>query len=133
VILEKDLIGAWRLVTHFYLDEDGSVTEGQLGASADGLLIYDMHGFMSVGLMRNDHATDPEPEKPPVTFMGYSGRWRLKDTTVVHEVLVTSHSRILNTQQIREIQLDGGRLVLREYLGGSPRYFVLIWRRAHEE
>lgn len=114
----------WRL------DADGTTTTGPLGAGASGLLIYDERGYMSVGLMRTDPGPDgPEPGGRPV-FMGYSGRWRLADDVVVHEAEVGSHGRVVGTEQVRELRLDDGRLVLRERLDESPRCFVLTWCRA---
>lgn len=132
MLSEKDLIGTWRLISHFYFHEDGSTSEGPLGIRADGLLIYDAHGYMSVGMMRTDPVIDngSASSRPPVTYMGYSGRWRLTNSTVVHEVEISSHFRIVKTKQIREARLNDDRLILRECLDGSPWHFVLNWRRA---
>ncbi|MFJ9153326.1 lipocalin-like domain-containing protein [Streptomyces sp. NPDC102270] len=124
----EGLVGSWRLVTHFYLAEDGSTRAGPCGDRADGLLIYDAHGYMSAALMRT---ADPDTASgTPVAYMGYSGRWRVAGDHVVHEVVVGSHPRIVHTEQVRQARLDRDRLVLRERLGGSPRFLVLEWRRA---
>ena len=128
---EKELIGVWRLVSQAYLSADGSTSEGPLGAGAEGLLIYSEQGYMSVGLMRTagPPVSGSGPGKVPVTYMGYSGHWRLADDVMVHEVEIASHSRIVDTRQTREVRLDDDRLTLRERLDESPRYFVLTWRR----
>lgn len=125
---EQELVGAWRLVSIIHLDEDGDTHEGPLGPCADGILIYDPSGYMSVGLMRVGEP--PDSPTPPTTYMGYSGRWQLADQHVIHEVAVSSHSRIVHTTQVRELQAEGDRLVLRERIDDSPRYLVLTWQRA---
>lgn len=124
---EKELVGAWRLVSFFHLDKDGATHEGPLGPHVDGILIYDPQGYMSVGLMRVDEP--PDSPSRPTAYMGYSGRWQLADHHVVHEVAVSSHSRIVHTAQVREVQAEGDRLVLRERIDESPRYLVLTWQR----
>jgi hypothetical protein len=125
---EQELAGTWRLVSIFHLDKDGATQEGPLGPHADGILIYDRRGYMSVGLMRVGEP--PDTPAPPTTYMGYSGRWQLADQHVIHQVAVSSHSRIVNTTQVRELQAEGDRLVLRERIDDTPRYLVLTWQRA---
>ncbi|MET8809112.1 lipocalin-like domain-containing protein [Streptomyces sp. NPDC004546] len=128
-ISEERLVGSWRLVAHFFLAEDGSTRPGPCGEHAEGLLIYDGHGYMSAALMRTARPVADGPGTP-VGYMGYSGRWRVAGGRVIHEVLVGSHPRIVGTEQVREARLDNGRLTLRERLGEAPRSLVLQWRRA---
>jgi hypothetical protein len=135
MLLERDLVGVWRLVAHFYLEEDGSTGEGPLGDHADGLLIYHDDGYMAASMMRTEPLTS-EDGSPPATYLGssdrylgYSGRWHLRDGLVVHEVAIGSHPRVVNTEQIREVRLTGGRLTLRRRLDGPHRYVVMDWQR----
>jgi Lipocalin-like domain len=125
----ESLVGAWCLVSHFYLAEDGSTRVGPCGDKAEGLLIYERHGYMSAALMRTDYPVT-DGSGTPVGYMGYSGRWRMESDGVVHEVLVSSHPRIVNTEKVKEARLNRDRLTVRERLGGSPRYIVMEWRRA---
>lgn len=127
MLSEEDLVGAWRLVSHYYLDGDGSTDEGPLGAQADGLLIYDPRGYLSVALMRTGGS---DPDLPKAAFMGYAGRWRLDTDVVIHDVEVSSHARIVKTAQVREVRLDPDGLTLRERIDDTPRYLVLHWRPA---
>lgn len=128
MLSEEDLVGVWRLTSHYYLNGDGSTDEGPLGAQANGLLIYDASGYISVSLMRADGSSGPD--EPAVAYMGYSGRWQLATGVVVHEVEVSSHPRIVNTAQIREVRVDHNGLTLRERIDETPRYFVLHWSPA---
>jgi hypothetical protein len=136
MLSEKDLVGVWRLVALFYLEDDGSTSEGPLGNQADGLLIYHEYGYMAVGMMRTEPLTN-EDGSPSATYLGssdsylgYAGRWHLRDGVVVHEVAIGSHPRVVNTEQIREVQLNAGCLRLRRRLGGPHDYIVMDWQRA---
>ncbi|MFF3542105.1 lipocalin-like domain-containing protein [Streptomyces platensis] len=133
MLSEKDLIGVWRLVSHFYLDEDGSMSDGPLGPGADGLLLYEANGYMAVGMMRTDHRSDgsaSESDPPPAAYLGYTGRWRVAESQVIHEVAVGSHPRVVNTEQIRDARLNDGRLVLSRPVEGSAQLIAMEWRRA---
>jgi hypothetical protein len=135
MLSEKDLVGVWRLMAHFYLDEDGATSEGPMGDRADGLLIYHEDGYMAASLMRTESVTGENSSTPYLgstdNYLGYSGHWRVRDDTVVHEVIIGSHPRVVNTEQVREVSLDddGGLRLLRR-LGGPHDYVVMDWQRA---
>lgn len=135
MLSEKDLIGAWRLENHYYLDRDGSVSEGPLGADAEGLLIYQEGGHMTASMMRT-RFPDGDGTPPPSylgssdNYLGYAGRWSVDGGLVWHEVLVGSHPRVVNTRQVREIRLTERGLSLRRRLDGPHQYIVMDWRRA---
>lgn len=137
MLSEKDLAGVWRLVDHYYLDNDGSTSEGPMGSRADGLLIYHNDGYMAASLMRTEQQASENDSSLPTylgstdDYLGYSGRWRVRDDTVVHEVVVSSHLRVANTEQVREVAVDSdGKLRLRRRLGGPHDYVVMDWQRA---
>ena len=124
---EEDLVGVWSLTSHYYLNEDGSTDEGPLGAHAVGLLIYEAHGYISVGLMRVGGGRSDS--NGPHAYMGYSGRWRIADGVVIHDVRLSSHPHVIGTAQVREARVDRGLLTLRERIDETPCYFVLCWHR----
>jgi hypothetical protein len=126
----EDLVGVWRLVSHTYLDADRGSSPGPLGDDATGLLIYAPDGHMSVALMRRPTGSGPVPDGRVTDYLGYAGQWHLESGTVVHQVEVGSHRRVVGTRQIRQIGLSQGTLTLRERLDESPRHLVLRWRRA---
>lgn len=130
MLAEKDLVGVWRLVAHFYLEDDGSTSEGPLGDQAEGLLIYHGDGYVAASLMRTGPSTGADYLGSSDDYLGYSGRWHVRDDTVVHEVVIASHPRVVNTEQVREARLaeDGLRLLRR--LGGPHDRVVMDWRRA---
>lgn len=136
MLSEKDLSGAWRLVAHFYLEDDGSTSEGPMGNNADGLLIYHDDGYMAASLMRAERLTSDNGNPPPTylgsadDYLSYSGRWHVRGDTVVHQVFLGSHARVVNTEQVREVTLNGEELRLLRRLGGPHDSVVMDWRRA---
>jgi len=136
MLSENDLIGSWRLAAHYYLDDDGSTSEGPMGDQADGLLIYHEDGYMAASLMRTSPLTTTNGTLPPAylgsrdDYIGYSGRWHVRDDTVVHEVIIGSHHRVVHTEQARQVQVGESGLQLTRRLDGPHDYVVMDWRRA---
>lgn len=135
MLSEKDLAGSWRLVSHFYLEDDGSTSEGPLGEQAAGLLIYHGDGYMAASLMRTEQpgGQDGAPSEAYLgstdDYLGYSGRWHLRDDVVVHKITIGSHRRVVNTEQIREVLMRDDILRLRRRLGSPHAYVVMDWQR----
>lgn len=136
MVTEDDLVGTWRLVACFYVDEDGSASEGPMGDRADGLLIYHGDGHMAASLMRqeplsrNDGADVPTYLGTADDYLGYTGRWYVRDDTVVHEVVIGSPRRVVDTEQARRVEMTGGGLRLSRNLDGPHACVVMDWRRA---
>ena len=110
-----DLLGVWRLVAYFELDDTGATREGPLGPAPEGLLMYRGDGYVAVSMMRGRNGSGAGPAAPPAgqeAFMGYAGRWRREGDTVVHRVEVSAHPRQVGTEQVRDVVLDGDRLTL---------------------
>lgn len=136
-----DLVGVWRLLSYFDVDETGNTREGPLGPAPQGLLIYDAHGYMSVSMMRTDQSASARgvsggnassaPRNPPASFMGYAGKWRVSGRRAVHEVKVGSHPHLVDTELTREWSVDGDRLTIygTALIGELPQRRVLNWRR----
>ncbi|QMU67362.1 lipocalin-like domain-containing protein [Streptacidiphilus sp. P02-A3a] len=138
MLSEKDLVGVWRLVSHFYVDSDGSTSEGPLGDKADGLLIYHRNGYMTASMMRTVPLTTEDCAAPQTylgsadDFLGYAGRWRLAHNVVVHQVSIGSHARVVNTRQFRHAEMIQDTLRLRRRLGGPHALVVMDWQRVAE-
>ncbi|MFE4975541.1 lipocalin-like domain-containing protein [Kitasatospora sp. NPDC056651] len=132
MVSEQDLIGAWQLIAHYYLEDDGSTSEGPLGDDAVGLLIYHQSGHMAASMMRTRPATDGTATYlgSADDFLSYAGRWQLREGAVVHRVSIGSHARVIDTEQVREVLLTDGRLRLRRRLGGPHDYVVMDWQHA---
>lgn len=126
----SDLVGLWRLISYFDLDERDRTTEGPLGPTPRGLLFYSADGYMSVNMMRGG-PNDPHSRDSRV-YLGYAGTWRLDGEKLVHAIAVCSNPAWAGTDQVREMALDGDRLTLRgaAMVAGKPQRRVLHWQRA---
>jgi hypothetical protein len=97
-----------------------------------GLLLYNEGGYMSVGMMRSTPPDTAPADNAPATFMGYAGTWRLVDgSVVVHDVHVSAHPQMVGTEQFRDAELDGDRLILSglAVVSECPRRRRLTWQR----
>ncbi|MEE1832684.1 lipocalin-like domain-containing protein [Streptomyces sp. SP17KL33] len=129
-----DPVGVWHLVAYHDVDDDGGVSDGPLGSTPRGMLLYTADGHMAVSMMRAPDGPDG-PERGDggsETFMGYAGRWRLEGGRMVHEVAVSAHPFMVGTRQIRHLRVDGGDLVLTGVAQGGEHQQrrILRWRRA---
>lgn len=135
-----DIEGAWAYHAWRITYEDGRVTE-PFGPGASGLLLYTHDGFMSACIMAGDRAPFACPNPRDATlreragafdgYFSYAGRWRLRGTTVEHEVTVALNPAFVGSRQWREARLSGRRLVLsaEERTAGGVRRHELEWRR----
>ncbi|MCC3330444.1 lipocalin-like domain-containing protein [Nocardia abscessus] len=121
-----DLVGTWELLSYYDIDEQDTTSRGPLGDSPRGLLIYSAHGYMSVSMMRTDGAPGANP------FMGYAGTWRRSGTEMVHAISVCSNPAWAQTEQVRQMSLNGDVLTLigSAQVGGRTQRRVLTWRRS---
>jgi hypothetical protein len=124
-----DLVGTWRLVSYHDVGARGERAEGPLGPAPAGVLIYHPQGGVSVSMMRTPETGTSGAEGEQ--FMGYAGEWHLDGDSVVHRVVVSSHDRMVGTEQVREISWQHGDLVLRgsAVIDGVPKHRELTWRR----
>ena len=124
--MSAELLGVWRLRSYVDLDERGSSRPGPLGTHPSGLLIYEPTGFMAVSMMAGAAGAGQE------SFMGYAGRWRLRDDRhVVHLVDVSAHAQMVGTEQEREFHVEDGRLTLTgaAVISAAPLRRALRWER----
>ncbi|HVV20129.1 MAG TPA: lipocalin-like domain-containing protein, partial [Pseudonocardiaceae bacterium] len=105
------------------VDDAGTTSEGPLGTEPRGVLVYTSTGLVSVHMM----STRGEPR-----YMGYAGTWRLTDGRAVHTIAVTPRPDWVDTEQPRDVALDGDRLVLHgtTLVAGRPQRRELVWQRA---
>ncbi|MEV8637701.1 lipocalin-like domain-containing protein [Streptosporangium sp. NPDC051023] len=132
-----DLVGAWRLV-EWRITCTGGQASHPFGRDATGLLCYTPDGHMSITVARADRRPLPgaSPRQAPVearaeafaSFFCYSGRYEVRDGCVAHDIEVALDPALAGTTQVREVNIDGDRLVLAVPRGG--RWHALIWRRA---
>src|SRR3989338_1043594 len=114
--LARQLVGTWRLLSW----EDRAKPEGpwthRYGEHPFGLFIYTADGHVAIQVMRNG---PPDPTAPAATglagpFHAYYGTFIVDEAKmIVHHLVVASDSPSqVNTDQPREFQVMGDRLIL---------------------
>ncbi len=124
------LIGTWELASFFTTFQDGS-TEHSYGDTPRGYIIYAADGFMSA------HLWDPKRHRPGESddgdppYFSYCGTWELRDNSVFHHVLSSSHFHWGGTTVVRRVSLKGDEveLIANEEFNGKKGVSVIRWRR----
>jgi hypothetical protein len=106
------------------------------------MLVYTDDGHVAVvishagrrSLSSDDRVAAPAAERADAfaTFFAYAGRYTVAAKEVRHEVEVASVPNWVGTDLVREVSLDGNRLVLRTpptLVGGAERVTELVWER----
>ena len=142
-MVEKDLIGAWKLVS-FELRHARGGTTHPFGEDVGGVLTYDAEGNFSVQIARADRppfasgdmqgGTDDEIRSAYLGYIAYFGSYEVneRERYVVHHV---RHSLFPNWEggpQRRYLELSGDSLVLSTPpvpWGGESITGVLTWER----
>ena len=138
---EKDLIGIWRLIRFEMTSSDGE-TSRPFGETPDGRLVYSAGGIMSAHLGRGDRpafrqmgeTNEARALGAMRTHFSYSGRYRVEDDQVFHDVDMSISPDWVGETKVRRISFDGADLVLTDEaleprLGRDSGVGVLTWRR----
>lgn len=142
--LSSALVGAWRLVswTIEYPAEAGRLTQ-TFGPEPQGLLLYTADGCMSAAMQKRDRPRlsradvraigDAEKAAAFGSYLSYSGRWRVANGCVIHDVDCSMNPNLLGTRQVRRAVLENDVLELtaEESLEdpGQSRVHRIVWRR----
>ncbi len=139
MVTAEHLVGAWHLVS-WEVVTDGQTNE-PFGPDATGVITYTADGMMQATIAAADRqpysgpsarrSPDDEVAHATRTFFSYAGPWHLDGEVVVHEVTHALDPGFVGTQQRRNVDLDGERLVLSavEPIGELSRVHRLTWRR----
>ena len=121
--MSNELVGAWRLDSYTVRDEHGLEVR-PLGEHPTGLLLITADGWMSAHVAaaapdRPDFGSphtlaDPDQQAAAFrTYVGYAGRYRVDGERFITRVEVSPHPNWSGTEQVREMELTGDRLLLR--------------------
>jgi len=136
-----DLAGSWQLVSvgHWV---DGELTDTRaLFDDPVGFLHY-LDGRVAVLMAerhrpavngRQDHLAERDAAVLFSTFIAYSGTYTRAGTTVVHHLDICLYANDVGTEYVRQIEVDGDRLVLvgppRTSRDGTTHVNKLTWER----
>lgn len=144
-MMEADkFIGAWRLLSAEFRNEDGSPAPSPYGTEPQGILMYDAQGVMAAQLTQGKRTpfTVPDrlkgtPEELKAAFESYQAYWGRfsideREKVVTHTVTQALLPNWVGTQQKRYYKFQDGRLHLRTpplLIGGKTVTGVLIWEK----
>jgi hypothetical protein len=121
--LGRRLVGRWRLVSYTAQSDDDAPLVYPLGASAKGVLDYSREGNVSVHIMGEG-------------YFAYYGYYSVdeKAATVTHHLELCSERSLAGASNLRQIALEGARLVLSGpmQLDGRPHTIRVVWERQAE-
>lgn len=124
------LTGVWELVSFVTTFQDGSI-EQSYGDNPQGRIVYTADGFMSA------HVWDADSHRPGGSgdgdppYFSYCGTWELRDNSVFHHVIASSHFHWGGTTVVRRVLHKGDEveLIADEEFNGRKGLSVIRWRR----
>ena len=133
------VIGSWRLVSARAPDE-GAENDVPFGSSPRGVLTYGADGRMSVIITyggrtssSDDFVASPtdQGDEAFATWFAYAGRYSLTGDEVRHHVEVSTVENWVATDLVRQVTLEGDRLILMAPIpiDGKTLVTELIWER----
>lgn len=128
-------VGTWRLISQHTHHPDGSITPSR-GDNAEGILMYDAVGNMSVQLMRTDDQAQQYSDLGSLTtaldgFLAYFGTYEVDEAQqrVMHHISGASYFGYRGTTQTRQYEFEGDQLTLKALAPDGVSLRVLIWQR----
>ena len=138
----ESLIGTWKLVSVSAKTADGTAVDHPMGSNPTGVHTYTSDGRMSSIISFGGRKPLSTPDRYAarldekaeafVTFFAYAGRYSVKAGKVIHHVEIASVQNWVNTDLIRDIQIDGDRITYRvpaQPLNGVMRTTELVFER----
>ena len=136
--LKQKIVGAWKLVSVVYEDQEsktrtpvyGEHPRGRQIATADGLWLA-----LVTAEGRTVPKTDEERAQALRTMIAYTGRYRVEDGKVVTKVEVAWNEAWVGGEQTRFIRFDGELLHIESpamphpNLAGKVVRVIVTWRR----
>ena len=144
--LREIVVGAWALVSCTEVDVETGDVFLPMGDSPVGFILYTPDGYMSAQLSSPDRpnfadgdmyrGTAEEYMAAGLTYLAYSGPYRVdeENRTIEHGMTVSAFPNWAGDRQVRLVELDGDRLILRtsspSMFNGSLKDATIVWRRA---
>lgn len=143
---DKNLCGAWQLVSFVITHSDNRQDVYPFGPDATGLLIYSPDGHMSAILSRANRANlatgrlensaradDASKAQAFDAYLSYGGHYHLEGDEVVHHVEYAMMPDIIGVENRRHLSwLDDHTIALSYQItpkSGVTRTYCLTWKR----
>jgi hypothetical protein len=128
-MIDKRIIGTWRLRRTKAVGDDGNALAPPLGPTPNGVVCFQANGRMYSVIC------DGRPELPAGEarqFMSYSGNYTFDGSTLSTRVDASSDASRVGGDQVRNVRFEAGRMVLappRRLYAGVMQHQELFWER----
>ena len=128
-MIDKRIIGTWRLKSTKAVDDDGKVLEPPYGPAPNGVVCFQPDGRM-YSVLCDGRAELPAGEPRP--FMSYAGSYTFDGATLSTRVDASSDPTRIGGDQVRTVRFENGGMVLappRRLFAGVMQHQELFWER----
>lgn len=128
-MIDKRIIGTWRLKSTKGIDDDGKLLPPPYGPAPNGVVCFEPDRRMYCVLC------DGRIELPPGEnrqFMSYAGTYTFDGTTLSTRVDASSDVSRIGGDQVRQVRFENGGMVLappRRMYAGVMQHQELFWER----
>ncbi len=128
-MIDKRIIGTWRLKRTKAVDDGGKALEPPYGPAPNGVVCFEADGRMYSVLC------DGRPELPAGEarqFMSYAGNYTFDGTTLSTRVDASSDASRIGGDQVRDVRFENGGMVLappRRLYASVMQHQELFWER----
>ena len=117
---ENELYGTWRLVSFTSTIAETGETEESFGKAPRGFIHYGRDGHMMVLVVQDERPRPPDFASMTEairaellrTMVAYAGTYTFDGKTVIHHIDLSWNEIWTGTDQVRNIQLQGRRLII---------------------
>ena len=128
-MIDKRIIGTWRLRSTKAVDDDGKALPPPLGPAPNGVVCFQADGRMYSVIC------DGRPELPTGEsrqFMSYAGNYTFDGATLSTRVDASSDATRIGGDQVRKVRFENNAMVLappRRLYAGVMQHQELLWER----
>ena len=128
-MIDKRIIGTWRLKNTTGVDDSGKVMPPPYGTSPNGVVCFEADGRMYCVLC--DGRSDL-PDGESRQYMSYAGNYTFDGETLTTRVDASSDATRVGSDQVRRARFESPGLILappRRLYAGVMQHQELFWER----
>lgn len=128
-MIDKRIIGIWRLKRTHAVDDNGATLPPPYGPTPTGVVCFQADGRM-MNVICDGRAEVPAGEVRQ--FMSYTGNYTFDGVTLSTRVDASSDASRIGGDQVRSVRFENGGMVLappRRLFAGVMQHQSLFWER----
>ena len=142
IAAQEVLEGTWKLVSSTRTNTTTGATTDSFGPNPLGYIMYGKDGRMMVLITRSDRPkadstdkmTDEQRSRLFSSMLAYSGTYKFDGETIEHHIDGSWNQVWTGTTQIRNVKIDGDRLIYTTRpapspIDGSMGFSTLMWEK----